>query len=104
MILSTLHHKLTWCSAGVTAFFMGWYVPVEGEIKPLLQLFAHEGDSPLTIGGAHTPGPAGPPQLIICEVVQTLLLDHPVITLHYAHTVWSHDTRTLWSQYTRTVW
>ncbi len=64
------------------------YIPVERQVKPFLQLLAHEAESSLAIGGAHTPGPARPPQLIICQVVQPFLLDYPVITLHHMVLSW----------------
>ena len=55
--------------------------PVERQVQPFLQLLAHEGHGTLPVGRAHAPGSARRPQLIISQVVQTLLLDYSVITL-----------------------
>ena len=55
--------------------------PVQGQIKPLLELLAHEGHGALAEGRPHAARPAGLPQLVLQQRLDALILDQAVIAL-----------------------
>ena len=66
-------------SFNIEAICMG--LPVEGEVKPLLELLAHEHSGALPEGCTHAPRSARLAQLLLGQCLDALAFDQAVITL-----------------------